>query len=86
MSLPRRPPIPVAALQLFCLAPIPVGLRRGHIDTFEIATLHKSKIFDEIHCVADDQVQQRKWIAAFKRMGVPIFDLSDGNSCYDTYL
>ena len=67
MSLPWRPPIPVSALQLFCLAPIPVGLRRGHIDTFEIATLHKNKIFDEIHCVAEDQGSKHSsgWVSPF---------------------
>jgi hypothetical protein len=41
-----------------------------------IATVYQSKMFDEIFCFADDQVKRNKWIAVFRRMGVPVSDLS----------
>jgi hypothetical protein len=55
-----------------------VGLQRGRADMFTIATLHKGKIYDEIYCFADNQVKRNKWIAVFRRMGVAIFDLQQG--------
>ena len=45
---------------------------------FTIATLHRGRMYDEIYCFADDQVKRNKWIAVFRRMGVNIFDVTDG--------
>jgi len=55
-----------------------IGLQRGRESMFMLATLHKGKIYDEIYCFADDQVKRNKWIAVFRRIGVRIFDMSDG--------
>jgi hypothetical protein len=54
-----------------------VGLRRGHTEMFTVATLHKNARYDEISCFAVDQVKRDKWIAVFRRMGVPVFDVSE---------
>jgi len=54
-----------------------VGLRRGHSEMFTVATLHKNARYDEISCFAVDQVKRDKWIAVFRRMGVPVFDASE---------
>ena len=51
-------------------AELAVGLKRGHIDMFTIATLHENRMYDEICCFADNQVKRNKWIAVFRRMGV----------------
>ena len=61
-------------------AELAVGLKRGHIDMFIIATLHENRMYDEICCFADNQVKRNKWIAVFRRMGVAIFDASDVNA------
>ena len=61
-------------------AELAVGLKRGHIDMFIIATLHENRMYDEICCFADNQVKRNKWIAVFRRMGVAIFDVSDVNA------
>ena len=60
-----------------------VGLRRESVEMFTVATLpkHKNRMYDdhdEIYCFVDNQVKRNKWIAVFRRMGVPIFDLSYG--------
>ena len=43
-----------------------------------IATLHKGRMYDEIYCVAAGQAKRNQWIAVFRRMGVPVFDVSEG--------
>jgi hypothetical protein len=43
---------------------------------FTIATLHKNTLYDEIYCFADGQAKRDQWIAVFRQMGVPVFDLS----------
>jgi len=53
-----------------------VGLRRGRSSMLTLATVHGEKMFDEIYCFADDPVKRNRWVAIFRRMGVPIFDLS----------
>ena len=55
-----------------------VGLQTGHTQMFTVATLHKNRMHDEIYCFADDKVKFNKWIAVFRRMGVPVFDTSEG--------
>ena len=57
-----------------------VGLQRGRADMFTMATLQEGKMYDEIYCFADDQVKRNKWIAVFRRMGVAIFDLQQGEA------
>jgi len=58
-----------------------VGLRRGRSSMLTLATVHGEKMFDEIYCFADDPVKRNRWVAIFRRMGVPIFDLSaDGHA------
>ena len=69
-----------------CLAQVPlhdlaVGLRRGRSSMLTLATVHGEKMFDEIYCFADDPVKRNRWVAIFRRMGVPIFDVSaDGHA------
>jgi len=69
-----------------CLAQVPlhdlaVGLQRGRTSMLTIATVYGGEMFDEIYCFADDPVKRNRWIATFRRMGVPIFDLSvDGHA------
>ena len=57
-----------------------VGLQRGRTDMFIIATRNGDKLYDDISCFADNQEKRNKWIAVLRRMGVPIFDLSDGRN------
>ena len=45
---------------------------------FTVATLHMNRMHDEICCFADDKVKCNKWIDVFRRMGVPVFDTSEG--------
>ena len=62
------------------LEDLAVGLQRGRNDMFIIATRYKNKLYDDISCFADNQEKRNKWIAVLRRMGVPIFDLSDGRN------
>ena len=46
-----------------------------------LATMYGEKMFDEIYCFADDPSKRNRWVAIFRRMGVPIFDVSaDGHA------
>jgi hypothetical protein len=42
------------------------------------STLHKDRMYDEIYCFAEDHIKHNKWIAVFRRMGVRVFDMSEG--------
>jgi hypothetical protein len=53
-----------------------VGLSRWRTDMFTIATLHNNRMYDEIYCFVDDQVKRNKWIAVFRSMDVPVFDMT----------
>jgi hypothetical protein len=55
-----------------------VGLQTGHTQMFTVATFQKNRMHDEIYCFADDKVKFNQWIDVFRRMGVPVFDISDG--------
>jgi hypothetical protein len=55
-----------------------VGLLKGRTDMIMLATLHKGRMYDEIYCVAAGQSKRNQWIAVFRRMGVPVFDVSEG--------
>lgn len=57
-----------------------VGMQRGRVDMFTLATLHGNRMYDHVFCFADDQVKRNMWIAVFRRMGVSIFDLQDGSA------
>jgi hypothetical protein len=59
-------------------ADLAVGLRKGraHSLSFTLATLHADKMYDEIHCLADDEVMRDEWIAVFRQLGVVLFDHS----------
>jgi len=58
-----------------------VGLQRGRSSMLTLATVYGEKMFDEIYCFADDPVKRNRWVAIFRRMGVPIFDVSaDGHA------
>ena len=60
-----------------------VGLQQESVEMFTVATLPKNRMYDahdEICCFVDNQVKRNKWIAVFRRMGVPIFDLSYGHA------
>ena len=58
-----------------------VGLQRGRSSMLTLATMYGEKMFDEIYCFADDPSKRNRWVAIFRRMGVPIFDLSaDGHA------
>ena len=70
-----RSTVVVAAVPVQELA---VGLRSGRTDMFTVATLHEDRMYDEIYCFADDQIKHNEWIAVFRRMGVPVFDMSEG--------
>jgi len=55
-----------------------VGLQKESVEVFTVATLPENRMYDaddEIYCFVDNQVKRNKWIAVFRRMGVPIFDL-----------
>ena len=52
-----------------------VGLRRARTSMLILAKLCENKVHDEIYCFADNQGERNKWTAAFRRMGVPIFDV-----------
>jgi len=55
-----------------------VGLQTGHTQMFTVATLQENRMHDEIYCFADDNVRRNQWITVFRRMGVPVFDTSEG--------
>ena len=55
-----------------------VGLQTGHTQMFTVATLQENRMHDEIYCFADDKVKCNQWIDVFRRMGVPVFDTSEG--------
>ena len=55
-----------------------VGLQTGHTQMFTVATLHNNRLHDEIYCFAESKVKRNQWIAVFRRMGVPVFDTSEG--------
>ena len=58
-----------------------VGLQRGRSSMLTLATMYGEKMFDEIYCFADDPSKRNRWVAIFRRMGVPIFDVSaDGHA------
>ena len=58
-----------------------VGLQGGRSSMLTLATMYGDKMFDEIYCFADDPSKRNRWVAIFRRMGVPIFDLSaDGHA------
>lgn len=57
-------------------ADLAVGLRTGRANSFTLATLHADNMYDEIHCLADDEVTRDEWIAVFRQMGVVLFDHS----------
>ena len=54
-----------------------VCLLRGRADMFKLATVCESEMIDEIYCFCDDPTRRNRWIAVFRRMGVPVFDLRD---------
>ena len=63
------------------LQDLAVGLQRGRRTLLTLATLYDEKMFDDIYCFAADQVTRNNWITVFRRMGVPIFDVSvDGHA------
>jgi hypothetical protein len=70
-----RSTVVVAAVPVHELA---VGLRRGRTDMFTVATLHEDRMYDEIYCFAEDHIKHSKWVAVFRRMGVPVFDMNEG--------
>ncbi len=70
-----RSTVVVAAVPVQELA---VGLRSGRTDMFTVATLHEDRLYDEIYCFAEDRIKHNKWIVVFRRMGVPVFDMSEG--------
>ena len=55
-----------------------VGLQTGHTQMFTVATLHNNRLHDEIYCFAESKVKRNQWIAIFQRVGVPVFDTSEG--------
>jgi hypothetical protein len=60
-----------------------VGLQKESVEVFTVDTLPENRMYDaddEIYCFVDNQVKRNKWIAVFRRMGVPIFDLSYGHA------
>jgi hypothetical protein len=72
---------PIGASPVTILSQVPVehlavGMKPGRENMFTIATLHKNTLYDEIYCFADGQAKRNQWIAVFREMDVPIFDLS----------
>jgi hypothetical protein len=55
-----------------------VGLQRAQTSMITLATLYEGKVYDEIYCFAGNQSERNQWIAAFRSMGVPIFNVSPG--------
>jgi hypothetical protein len=54
-----------------------VGLQRGRTNMLMLATVHESKMFDDIYCFCDNSAIRNRWIAIFRRLGVAIFDLQN---------
>ena len=69
---------PVTTLSQVPVEDLAVGMQPGRENMFTIATLHKNKLYDEIYCFADDNVRRNQWITVFRRMGVQVFDMSEG--------
>ena len=56
-----------------------VGLRQGLANMFTVVTVRDNKMAsDDICCFANNQAERDEWISAFRRMGVPVFDVSQG--------
>ena len=56
-----------------------VGLQQGLANMFTVVTVRDNKMAsDDICCFANNQAERDEWISAFWRMGVPVFDVSEG--------
>jgi hypothetical protein len=77
-SSPGNMSDPSAVLAEVPVDQLAVGLLKGRTDMMMLATLHKGRMYDEIYCVAAGQAKRNQWIAVFRRMGVPVFDVSEG--------
>ena len=77
-SSPGNMSDPSAVLAEVPVDQLAVGLLKGRTDMMMLATLHKGRMYDEIYCVAAGQSKRNQWIAVFRRMGVPVFDVSEG--------
>ena len=74
---PRKSSSACSAIALAVpLEELAVVLERRRNDMFIIATRNGHKLYDDISCFARNQQKRDKWIAVFKQMEVPIFDLS----------
>ena len=51
-----------------------VGVQRGRIDMFVIATHYRGKLYDDICCFTDTEETRNKWLSTFRRLGVQIVD------------
>ena len=61
------------------LEELAVGLQPGLANMFTIATFYENRMCDDdICCFAGDQAERDEWISIFRRMGVPVFDVSEG--------
>ena len=61
------------------LEELAVGLKPGLANMFTIATIYENRMYDDdICCFAGDQAERDEWISIFRRMGVPVFDVSEG--------
>ena len=68
---PVRPlKVPVRGLAL--------GLQRARASMLALATrCSDNTLDDDIYCFADSSAERNKWVAVFRRMGVPIFDVCE---------
>jgi len=56
-----------------------VGLRQGLANMFTVVTVRDNKMAsDDICCFANNQTERDEWVSAFRSMGVPVFDVSEG--------
>ena len=51
-----------------------LGLQRARASMFVLATRRSDNTLDDdVYCFADSSAERNKWVAVFRRMGVPIF-------------
>jgi hypothetical protein len=60
------------------LEEVAVGLQPELANMFTIATFYENRMYNDICCFAGDQAERDEWVLIFRRMGVPVFDVSEG--------
>ena len=79
LSFNQRHPCDAPVVVEVPLEELGVGLQQGRANMFTVVTVRDNKMAsDDICCFANNQAERDEWISIFRRMGVPVFDVSEG--------